>query len=333
MRYSSAARIITFAALLVPALTLALPAPASAAGPIPAACPKAKVPGKLGLPLARTAAKLRAGEKVVIVAIGSSSTAGAGATTKEASYPSRLQALLRERFPQADITVVNRGVNGEDAPEMLARFDADVAPLQPTLVLWQAGVNALFRENGMATAEAQLREAITRVRATGADLVLIDPQYSPKVLADADTGAMIKLIDDVGADEGVGVYHRFALMREWHEAAGMSFDSFLWKDRFHMNDWSYDCFARDLGRTMVANIDLQQRSADVSSGTPVAPAAVSRPAAPEGMVQPRLAPPSEAGARTGTTASASTSKRNEAQLPTPQGSGNGAGASRSASAR
>ncbi|MBS9475601.1 SGNH/GDSL hydrolase family protein [Ancylobacter radicis] len=273
------------AAAILPLLALpllALPAGAQSLGgqtlggqPLLSAptCPAPKVATRLTQPLARTAARLRAGETVVIVAIGSSSTAGAGASTPEGSYPSRLQALLRERFPQADITVLNRGVNGQDAPEMLARFDTDVAAAQPTLVIWQAGVNALFRDNGLSTAEGQLREAIARVRAIHADLLLVDPQYSPRVLADADTAPMIRMIDTIAAEQGVGVYHRFALMREWHETAGMPFESFLWKDGFHMNDWSYNCLARDLGRAMIANIDSQQRSADMTSPKAAASAA------------------------------------------------------------
>ncbi|WGD31813.1 SGNH/GDSL hydrolase family protein [Ancylobacter sp. WKF20] len=281
---------LTFAAAFLP--LLALPAGAQplttqplSGAPLLAAptCPTPKVASKLTQPLARTAAKLRAGEKVVIVAIGSSSTAGAGASTPDGAYPAQLQAQLRERFPGADITVLNRGVNGQDAPEMLARFDTDVAAAQPTLVIWQSGVNALFRDNGLSTAEGQLREAIARVRAIHADLLLVDPQYSPRVVADADTAPMIRLIDRVAAEEGVGVYHRFALMREWHETAGMPFESFLWKDGFHMNDWSYNCLARDLGRAMIANIDSQQRSADI---TP-APKAADAAAIPASVTAPR----------------------------------------------
>lgn len=263
------------AAVLAPA---ALPARAQTV--IPTGCPSTKTLAKLNAPLARTAAALRAGDKVVIVAIGSSSTAGAGASSQEASYPARLQAMLRERFPAADVTVLNRGVNGQDAPEMLARFDSDVAALKPTLVIWQSGVNALFREGGLASADDLLHDAIARVKAIGADLVLVDPQYAPRVLADADSGPMVRLIDEVGAEEGVAVYHRFALMRDWHEKASMGFDSFLWKDKFHMNDWGYNCFARDLGRAVVANVESQQRSAEVGSASGAGAKSAGLPAAP-----------------------------------------------------
>jgi acyl-CoA thioesterase I len=77
-------------------------------------------------PLLRTAQRLASGEPLTIVAIGSSSTAGAGASSPDASYPSRLALELKQRFPMADITVLNRGVNGEETDEMMARFATGV---------------------------------------------------------------------------------------------------------------------------------------------------------------------------------------------------------------
>jgi hypothetical protein len=52
------------------------------------------------------------------------------------SYPNRLAVELRALLPSTSITVINRGVNGETAEEMLARFDRDVS--QPTLT-WCCG--------------------------------------------------------------------------------------------------------------------------------------------------------------------------------------------------
>lgn len=271
---------IPFAGLAAALIALSTP-PAMAGELVPAACPTPKTLVKLGYPLTQTSQKLRAGEDITIVAIGSSSTAGAGSSSPDASYPSRLQKLLRERFPQARINVINRGINGQDAPEMLARFDKDVAAYKPSIVIWQAGVNALFRENGMANAESLLREAIDRVQAIGADLVLVDPQYAPRVLADDDTEGMIRLIQDIAREKGIGVYTRFALMRDWHESARVDFSTFLWKDRFHMNDWGYDCFARDLGRALAAGFEAPQRSADVGTQRSLKSASTSAP-----VVQP-----------------------------------------------
>ena len=94
---------------------------------------------RLDVPLERTARRLASSELIVIVALGSSSTAGAGASSDAASYPSRLAIELARRFPSQPIKVLNYGVNGELAVDMLARFDKSVAAEHPDLVLWQLG--------------------------------------------------------------------------------------------------------------------------------------------------------------------------------------------------
>src|SRR4029077_9632646 len=72
--------------------------------------------------LPHVAAKLASGQPVVIIAFGSSSTARYGSSSPEFTYPSRLAAQLRRQYPTANITIVNAGVGGEDAPEMMKRL-------------------------------------------------------------------------------------------------------------------------------------------------------------------------------------------------------------------
>ena len=82
--------------------------------------------GALGAPLPHTARRLHAGQPLSIVALGSSSTEGVGASAPQFSYPSRLAAVLQARFPEVAIRVVNRGVSGEQSPQMVARLERDV---------------------------------------------------------------------------------------------------------------------------------------------------------------------------------------------------------------
>src|SRR5215471_17486455 len=131
----------------------------------------------------RTAARIEQGKPLTIVAVGSSSTFGVGASSSAAAYPARLEALLKERFPGASIKVLNRGINGEDAPEMLLRFNRDVIAAKPDLILWQVGTNAVLRNPRIAGQASLIRLGIERLKGTGADVILIDPQYAPAVLA------------------------------------------------------------------------------------------------------------------------------------------------------
>src|SRR5262245_28128473 len=155
-------------------------------------------------------------------------------------------AELARRFATQSIIVLNRGIGGERAIDMLARFDDSVAAERPDLVLWQVGTNAVLRGYDHSKSDALIRESIRRIKAIGADVVLIDPQFAPKVTAQPGIEDMIELISNAAKQENVDVFHRFALMRHWHEVDGIPFEAFLSSDGLHMNDWSYHCFAKAL---------------------------------------------------------------------------------------
>ncbi len=201
---------------------------------------------RLAQPLPRLARKLDRHEPVVIVAIGSSSTAGFGASSKAANYPSRLEAELRARFPAQPIKVVNRGIGGQVIGDMLKRFDTAVVAAKPDLVLWQLGTNSVLRHQPVEGQGGAIRAGLAKIRATGADVVLIDPQYAPKVLKKADVASMLALIASTAKQENVDLFRRFAVMKRWHDKDHLTFDKFVSRDGLHMNDWSYACMAKGL---------------------------------------------------------------------------------------
>jgi len=201
-------------------------------------------------PLLHTMRRLANGQPLTIVAIGSSSTAGAGASSPDATYPSRLGVELRARFPGRDITVLNRGVNGEETTNMVARFAADVIAAHPQLVLWQIGTNSVLRDHPLSPHSVQLHEGIEQLKAAGADVVLIDPQFAPAVLVKSETQGMLEQIALAAKQEDVDLFQRFAVMRNWHDAQHLSFDVFVSPDHLHMNDWSYACIAKLLGNAI-----------------------------------------------------------------------------------
>ena len=206
--------------------------------------------GQLSAPLARMRRLIAARQPVTIMALGSSSTAGAGASSPAASYPARLEVELRNRFPGVSITVVNRGVNGEEAADMLARFDRTAADDKPDVVLWQLGTNAVLRDHPLGPVDRLITEGLVRMKALDVDVVLIDPQFAPKVLARPDADSMVGVIATTSTNRGVDLFPRFAVMREWHEAGAIPFEAFLSPDLLHMNDWGYACLAKLLGAAM-----------------------------------------------------------------------------------
>jgi len=248
------------AALAAAVVLLTLVSPAKVArsagdvfGRVPCLPPKGEPKSMGSLP--HVANKLVAGKPVVIVAFGSSSTQGYGASSPEFNYPNRLAAQLRRQYATADIAVINAGVGGEDAPEMMKRLQTAVIDVHPDLVIWQVGTNAVLRNLDPSETARLVEEGVSRIQAAGSDVVLVDPQYSPRVTErPASADKMVKLLDRVAHLRHVGIFPRFTVMREWHEEQSIPVKDFVIADGLHMNDWGYACFAQLLGDDIILSV-------------------------------------------------------------------------------
>lgn len=228
-------------------------ASASEAPPLPG--PTCAAPAgllKLAEPLPRFSAKLADGRPIKIVALGSSSTFGFGATSPASAYPARLESELRAARPGQSFTVVNRGINGNVSRDELLRFDHDVIAERPDLVIWQVGTNTLLKGQDMWGVFLDVRAGVRRLDGIGTDVLLMNPQYSPTVLARPNHPDMLDLVAVAGRETNVDVFDRFSIMRTWREDRHYDFGVFLTPDGLHMNDWGYGCLAKLLAATLVA---------------------------------------------------------------------------------
>jgi lysophospholipase L1-like esterase len=215
--------------------------------------------------LPHVANKLISGKPVVIVAFGSSSTQGYGSSAPEFTYPSRLATQLRRQYPSADISVVNRGVGGEDAPEMMKRLQT-VIDLHPDLVIWQVGTNAVLRNLDPDETARMVEDGVTLIQAAGSDVVLVDPQYSPRVTEHRESASrMVRLLGKVAQLRRIGIFPRFEVMREWHERQSIPINDFVIADGLHMNDWGYACFAQLLGDDIIESVGQIKLGVNVPS--------------------------------------------------------------------
>ncbi|WOK16101.1 MULTISPECIES: SGNH/GDSL hydrolase family protein [Rhodopseudomonas] len=220
---------------------------------VPCLAPKRNHKSMGSLP--HVASKLVAGAPVVIVAFGSSSTQGYGSSSPAFNYPNQLAARLRRQYPGADISVVNSGRGGEDAPEMMKRLKSSVLDAKPDLVIWQVGTNAILRNLDPAATAKVVEDGIAIIQAAGSDLVLVDPQYAPRVNERGETaGKTVRLLGKLAELRRVGVFPRFEVMREWHEQQALPFENFVIADGLHMNDWGYACFAQLLGDDIIRSV-------------------------------------------------------------------------------
>ena len=204
---------------------------------------------KVAMP--NTARAIRRGEALIIVAIGSSSTEGIGASDQAHTYPVLLAEELRRRWPHLAVTVVNKGVGGETAEQMQARFTRDVLPYRPQLVIWQTGSNQVLVSEDVQGYEKTVREGIARLKAVHTDVILMDPQYAPRVLARPLHKAILDTLGRMANDLHVAVFRRFAMMRHWVTSGEYRMEDIISRDQLHMNDASYHCTALLLADSLV----------------------------------------------------------------------------------
>lgn len=232
----------------------AAPAPAPAPAPSPAptglectAADTVEGPERLRVTLAAGEAR--------IVAIGSSSTLGTGASAPSASYPSVLAALLAQAPSPPTYEVLNKGRGGDLLPDIVGRLDRDALGLSPQLVALQTGVNdatAAGDAESLRRYADQLRATVLRLKA-GTAVVLISGQFYPAQPAHYE--AFQDATRRVGAETGVAVFDRYGLMKRWISSGRYRFVEVLAADNFHPNDLTYRCMAQvmaDLTRRGVA---------------------------------------------------------------------------------
>jgi len=215
----------------------------------------------LGAPLPKTAALLKANKPVRIVGIGSSSTVGLWQMDPAKNYLGRMRSEIERLVPGVQLEIVNSGRNGDTIPGNIARFERDVFAHRPDLIIWQLGSNDLTWGDSTGTLQERISEAVKALRANGADVVLMDQQYTPVIIA-TSYGKMQDAIDAAAQQDKVPLFRRFDMMHRAVEA-GVSLGALSAFDGLHMSGEAYECVGRALARAIFAAVQ--------SSPTPASP--------------------------------------------------------------
>jgi len=239
-------------AVLAISLSLAVPALAQ---DLPDICSAPRSALTLGAPLTRAGSLLLHGLPLRIVALGSSSTAGVGASDAAHSYPAQLALELKRRFPRSAITVLNKGVSGEETQDMLARFDRDVLAQSPDLVIWQVGSNEILHKDGnLARFKREVLNGLARLKAAKIETVLMDAQYAPAILKNSEYPAFNDALRQIAHTANIALFDRFEAMRFWLASGHQKLSQMVSPDDVHMTDAGYHCVGRLLASLIASDL-------------------------------------------------------------------------------
>jgi acyl-CoA thioesterase I len=206
----------------------------------------------LGEPLRQVARRIAERAELTIVAIGSSSTQGHGASMPANAYPARLAVHLHARLPEVPVRVINLGIGGEEATQMLARFETQVLPEWPDLVIWQVGSNSALRGRAVTDVATPIGQGVELLQRAGIDVVLMNAQYAPATSTKPRIGDYLKVVRDAARSHRAGLLDRYEIMRKWVATGSMTIDEPIALDGLHHNDLGYDCLARVLADAIAA---------------------------------------------------------------------------------
>ena len=199
--------------------------------------------------LDQVAAAIAAGGPVNILAVGSATTVGDQlGGDRNSSFPFRMAEALQAALPKVTFTLTLRGGRGMTAEDMLPLLEAALTRQHYHLVIWQTGtVEAVrgMRPDGMVAA---LQEGIDRAQTAGADVVLIDPQFSRFLRANADLDPYEAALQQISAMPGVVLFRRFDLMRSWVEDGTVDLERATRADRARMMALLNTCLGETLAR-------------------------------------------------------------------------------------
>lgn len=216
--------------------------------------------GSLGASLPAVKAKLATDQPIVIVAIGSATTAGAGSTSPDANYPAVLETELSRRWPHATVRVVNKGFAGQRALDMYRRIDSEILDERPTLVIWQTGVNDAVHDVGLSKFSKVLVKGVAKLHEADADVILMDHQYLAVAERFPRYHDYKNAMRDVARSADAGLFRRFDVMRSWADSGAFEGGELLGADGLQMVDASYRCLAVTLADAIEAAVATTEAS-------------------------------------------------------------------------
>jgi len=216
--------------------------------------------------LTKTDKALVDGRDVVIAVLGGSSTLGRAAGGASLAWPGRLAAALTRRFPSAQIKVVNLAVARQTAKGAADRLARDVLPLKPTLVIWETGTVEAVQGSDIDEFRETLQAGIDVLRAAGAEVVLMNMQFSRATDAMIYFGPYLTAMRQLADTNDVPLFRRHGIMRHWAESGFLDPRVRDGEKSRQLAAKLYDCIGRAMAGFVTRGVPTAKGTATNDSG-------------------------------------------------------------------
>ena len=231
--------------LLLALLVLAGPAWAE----LPAQCRIAAHLAEPNFPLPKVTRAL-AEKKFNILVVGAGSSQLPGANGAKNAYPARLQQALADQLKGVEVKVTTDIKASRTAAEMVKVLPTDLEAARPALMIWQTGTTDAMRAVDPDQFSQALDQGISIVRGAGADVVLVNAQYSPRTESIIALSTYSEDMRWVALQQEVPLFDRFSIMRLWSDLG--TFDLYSATKKLDIAERVHDCIGRLLADLVIA---------------------------------------------------------------------------------
>jgi len=197
--------------------------------------------------LPKVAEAVKSGHSLDILVVGSrSSTIN---TSDGSAYPGRLQAMLREKLPSVAVNVSIELQVKKTAEEVAGGFVKLMEGRKPTLVVWQTGTVDAMRSIDPDDFRSAVDEGVAALQNAGADVVLMNLQYSPRTETMISASPYLDNMRVVAQQHDVPLFDRFAIMHHWNDQG--DFDLFSASHGLDLAKRVHDCLGRALSQFVI----------------------------------------------------------------------------------
>jgi hypothetical protein len=194
--------------------------------------------------LPKVADAVKNGQPLNILVVGSRSSTIA--SSESSAYPARLQAALKEKLPRISVNLSVELQTSKTAEEVDTSLVKLVEAKKPTLVIWQTGTVDAMRSIDPDDFRSAVDEGVAALQNAGADVVLINLQYSPRTETMISAPPYLDNLRVVAQQHEVPLFDRFAIMRHWNEAG--DFDLFSTSHGVDLAKRVHGCLGRALSK-------------------------------------------------------------------------------------
>jgi hypothetical protein len=231
-------------------LLLALVVPAGPArAELPAECQVAAHLAESSFPLPKVTRAI-AGKKFDILVVGAGSSQLPGPNGTKNAYPARLEQALADQLQGVEVKVTTDIKASRTAAEMVKALPADLDATKPALMVWQTGTTDAMRAVDPDQFSQALDAGINVAHAAGADVVLVNAQYSPRTESMIALSTYSEDMRWVALQQEVPLFDRFSMMRLWSDLG--TFDLYSATKKLDTAERVHDCIGRLLADLVIA---------------------------------------------------------------------------------